>query len=475
MTKFRQSARRRPWTSFLATATVTASARVSTTTVLVCVMLWLPSVSAQVPQLPRIDQFGIDGLRLMLQQQGLSATQTQIGSAFDAPQETVAVILGDLTTASRIRGQLNRFWREGGALLIASDMQEQRLPASNLCGAWPLPNFQLSSRDAMEFGYRGFRDCPIVQDFDREGTGPLFEGIDQIVTNRPGYVRSFSNVRIVATFPGRRPRPLMVINNYEETGGRMLMIADHSVFINEMLIHGDNAKFASNVTRWLCEGGRRRNLVLIHEGNVLPDWGFGETPPSIPLDTLLKAVQSSGLSGLPIGDTLLPVINDALQQAQSQNAVNAAIHKASRRFFGNRPNRWLMILMGLLLAIAFGWFARARWRPLRWLSFRDWSRSAEPKMVGAARDGHYFPYLRTLTREFFRECGAEHFDSKHAPSVVQSTKQSISRQIDELWRMATADKNQKLTRKRFRQHIQVLRDLRQLQLAGDLRLEWSNS
>jgi len=462
MTKIRNAERRRGMLAFALL-------------LLLCGLSTCSEARAQVPRLPRINQFGIDGLRLLLQQQGLSATQTQIGSALDSPQETVAVILGDLTTATRIRGQLNRFWRNGGALLIASDQREKRLAASNLCGAWPLPNFQLSSRDAKEFGYRGFRDCPIVQDFDREGTAPLFEDIEQIVTNRPGYVRSFSNVRVVASFPGRRPRPLMVINTYAETGGRMLMIADHSIFINEMLIHGDNAKFASNVTRWLCEGGQRRNLVLIHEGNVLPDWGFGETPPSIPLDTLLKAVQSSGLSGLPIGDTLLPVINDAVQQAQSQNAFNATVRRASRNAFGNRPNRWLMVLTGLLAAIAFGWFARARWRPPGWLSFRDWSQATEPKLVGAVRDGHYFPYLRSLSREFFRECGAEHFDSKHTPAIMQHSTQAISRQIDELWRLATADKNQKLTRKRFRQHIRTLQDLRQLQLSGDLRLEWSNS
>ena len=44
------------------------------------------------------------------------------------------------------------------------------------------------------------------------------------------------------------------------------MVADHSLFINEMLMHGDNAKLASNLATWLCEG--RKHLVFIEDGQV---------------------------------------------------------------------------------------------------------------------------------------------------------------------------------------------------------------
>ena len=52
--------------------------------------------------------------------------------------------------------------------------------------------------------------------------------------------------------------------------GRLLVLGDHSLFINGMLWHGDNAMFALNVTSWLAEGGRDQVLFVVNGATTLP-------------------------------------------------------------------------------------------------------------------------------------------------------------------------------------------------------------
>lgn len=438
---------------------------------LLTVLFAAPSL-AQLPSLPKIQQFGIDGFRLMLQQQGLSATQTEIGSVLDTPNETVVVVLGDLKTVIQIRQQLTNFVRDGGAMLIAADQLGKRTQPSYICGAWIKPASLPSRKEREKHAFRDFVDCPVVTELERSGTSMLFEDVNRIVTNRPAGVRTTRAVRPIAWLPPKRQQPLMV--TYERDKGRMLMVSDHSIFINEMLVHGDNAKFASNVTRWLCENGKRSNLVLIHNGNVLGDWGLDALPPEIPLETLLKAVQSGALSSLPVGDTLLPIVNDAVAQAQERNIFNEFVRQAAGWLFGNRPNRWLVFVTTLLAVAAFGWFTRARWRPRKWLSFQNWQGGIEPRLVGAVREQQFAPYLRTLVREFFVEGGATHFAADEPAPVIESGRVP-RKKIDSFWKLATEQQSPKITRKQFSQQLTQLRELRQLQLAGELRLQWPHA
>jgi hypothetical protein len=47
--------------------------------------------------------------------------------------------------------------------------------------------------------------------------------------------------------------------DWGEKGGRILILADHSVFINDMMTpdDNDNLEFASNCLEWLTDGGKR--------------------------------------------------------------------------------------------------------------------------------------------------------------------------------------------------------------------------
>lgn len=334
------------------------------------------SVDAQqLPTFPQLKPFGIDGFRLMLQQRGLTAAPDRLGTALNKDQtSTVAVVLGDLKSVIRIRQQLNNFVLNGGALLIASDHRGQNLPRTPICGTWVRPAPVLGSVSRRKHGYRSYADCPIVTRFDKELEPNLFAGVNSIVTNRPAQIQSSSSVEKIAWMPSSRTElPLMARFRAKEFG-RMLFVADHSIFINEMLVHGDNALFANNVTEWLCEGGQRKTLVLIHEGDVLPDWSFGASPPSIPLSSLLRAAQYGSLANLPFGDSVLPFLNESLARSQRDNEFNTAARRAGYAIAGGRGLRLAILLIIIVLAIVFaGWLTTTRATPRRWLSFQDWN------------------------------------------------------------------------------------------------------
>ena len=431
----------------------------------------------------------------MLQQQGLSATQTQIATALANPTDTVVVVVGDLTTANLIfERQLDPFVDAGGALLVASDsLSNTRVPGQPVNVA-PIRGCRikrwngLSAREVERHGFEGYDDCAVVTRFDREGYSDLFNGVDSIVANRPGRVLiqgQGRNTRPAAWLPPGRRYPLVAISRSRlSRDGRMIIVADHSLFVNEMLIHADNARFASNVAEWLCRttGEKRSTLVLVHDGKVHANWGLGETPPAIPLETLLKAVQSGGLSNLPLGDSLLPVVNDAIEQAQAQNVFNEVALQGSRQVFGYQPNRWLIPLTAIFAVLALGWFLRARFRPRLWMSYRDWRQPTEPRVVGAVREQHYRPYLRTVIREFFHEGGAPGLDPDHPPHVRGETGGIVERDVHELWNFATSPnvaatvkkaKKEKLGTRDVERFLGTLRRLRQLQLQGNLKLEWA--
>lgn len=426
------------------------------------------SAFCQLPKLPKIERFGIDGFRLMLQQHGLRATQDEVGTAFDSPEETVAILLGDLTDVRRIAAQLNRFINTGGALLIATDVRDSPAPGAVIRATRPI-----AASDRQKLGYRGFNDCPIVTNVDRNST-PLFDGVSSIVTNRPGRLQCANSVKPIAWLPSARQPPLMAI--YENGPGRLLVIADHSLFINEMLVHGDNAAFANNVCRWLCESGTRSKLVLVNEGKVLPDWSFGESPPAIPLDRLLRAVQRGSLGGLPIGESVLPVVNESVSTFQRQNGFNVYARRFANRAFGGKPIRIVMIIVTIILAaLLVCWLLATRSRPRRWLTFQDGHQTNEATLGQSIRQGNHFPYLRVLVREFFFESGATGFERPSPPSVqtkVASQQSTIVRDIHGLWAVAAERSGYKMSKKTFKKKLAMLRRLRQLQLKGELRLEY---
>ena len=444
--------------------------------ILLLSFLWASDVSAQLPEnLPKIERFGLDGFRLMLQQQSLEATQTKIGTALESADETVAVILGDLRTVTRIQGQLRNFVDNGGALLIASDLRKMDVPRTPICGAWVQATPRLAGEDIGKYGFQNnLRDCPIATEFDRRLYPELFEGVKSIVTNRPGEVEIVGDVREIAWLPTVDHPPIMVTY---ETKGRMLLVSDHSIFINEMLVHGDNARFANNAIRWLSEDGKRRRLILINDGQVLPDWSFGETPPAIPLKTLLKTISQGGFGNFPL-NRISPTINESVGRYQRENRFNQydVPTLLNYLFWGPRLVRTALFLITGILILAIVRWLLSRSRPRYWLSLQDWTKSGESKMEAAAKGQHFLPYGRTVIREFFYDNGAPCVNRSTKPTLRANSlaiENHLGSQVEELWKIATKQTTSRMTRPELDETLGKLQKLRQLQLNGELRLEWT--
>lgn len=349
---------------------------------LLVVFIPLTASAQLLPKIPQIQPFGIDGFRLMLQQRGLQATVDRVGTALnEKPEETVAVVLGDLkavtegggiqTDGKGIQKQLERFVENGGNLLVASDLRGQGVRKAQICGTWVRELRSWLTRNEKQNAYHNFMDCPVVTSFDSDAEPKLFSKVERLVANRPSAIAGTDKSADVAWLPMRRSPPLMSVQR--RGAGKMLFIADHSFFVNEMLVHADNAQFANNVTHWLADSDSRTRLVLISDGNVLPNWTFGESPPSIPLSSLLRAAKYGSLADLPLGDSLLPFLNESISRSQQENEFNAALKGAARALSRGRGLRLGVLIATLLIAISFvGWLISLRATPRRWLAFQDW-------------------------------------------------------------------------------------------------------
>ena len=139
-------------------------------------------------------------------------------------------------------------------------------------------------------------------------------------------------------------------------------------------MHGDNAQFANNVTKWLTSDSRSR-LVIINNGQVLSNWTFGDSLPSVPLSSLLRAAESGALDKLPIGDSMLPLLNEAIARSQQANEFNIAARNAASLLTGGRHRslRFAILIVTIFLIVSSTfWLIGTRSSPQRWLSFQDW-------------------------------------------------------------------------------------------------------
>ena len=286
----------------------------------------------------RWDQFTL--FHFLFQQRGLDSL-TQIGDFDDRPEQTVVVLIGDLQTVSpRITDGLSDFVRAGGAALIASDRTSSRPRISRIVGG--------RCRVPEANAYRGFTDCPEI-DTSESDWHPLFADVKTLVFNRPGYIRSFGfpfrnsfllSLPRFTQFNGERYEglPLMATG---QSKGRVLTIADHSLFINSMLPHADNGSFAINVVNWLSESNRQRILFLV-DGEVISS-NLSETLPNElpPLDALPDIPQ----------ETVFGLANAFLSEMQQENILNKLIANLQRSMLDYQIRRVILIALGGIILL----------------------------------------------------------------------------------------------------------------------------
>jgi hypothetical protein len=226
------------------------------------------------------------------------------------PTAKVLIVFGDTSQLDLLidAGDFQRFIRAGGSVLIATDR-----PTSAAFDA--VTGIRVSGEfveaEAANSYRTEFVECPIVVDhFGKAARHPIFAPLHNpstVATNRPSFIshnsggtRSLGAILPIAWLPvegtyniagrtGKSPLVLAVANTFPTN--HLLVIADHSIFINDMMWQGDNDNitFAFSVVRWLTDNGQRTEVLFIDDGTVQTDFNVSlsfpppQLPPLVPL------------------------------------------------------------------------------------------------------------------------------------------------------------------------------------------------
>ena len=280
------------------------------------------------------------------------------------PSGTVLVILGDPTVLPTLRVDLGDYVRSGGSLLFATDrrMVGWNANAANALSEFGVRLFGINTHpvlvsppDNPPDGYHGFNDCPMVM--PANSRLPLFVGarggLNRVATNRSGFLsvrREGSPLRPIAYFPVDATHPdmrhgvnfpsSMEFAAAGEVGpGRVLIMADHSVFINIMLLpkDNDNLEFAGNCVRWLTENGRRQNVLFVDEGRGQNSFDDPMVPPpSVPF---------------PPADKLVAALDQVFAGLEEENRFNDLFAGLSRSIPKQQAITWSILSLSIMLGV----------------------------------------------------------------------------------------------------------------------------
>ncbi len=299
------------------------------------------------PSAPSTFRQGTQAFRRLFPKVGFTEPLERVEDLANDPASKLLVVFGDTTVLDRLPHGVDAFLNQGGALLIATDRASQ--------ANWTrVLGLRLTGRFVRHLGlgadswYHG-PDFPYVMAVPGS---PLFAGIDRVATNRPSYLQIIGRpggrrepLRPLAKFvddcAAERAAPLSAIPGaYFAAGddwgrGRVLVLADHSVFINEMLLRQDerlnNLPFAVHCLNWLHGPSRRSQVLFVDEGGVVTNF------------------QESLALPLPPPEALVPLLNSALRGFEEENAFNEAL----MRLFG--PDRLLLGALCLVTLMLVGY------------------------------------------------------------------------------------------------------------------------
>lgn len=287
----------------------------------------------------------------LLEQSGL--TPVTIDKVFARPEQSVVVLTGDLTRNFSSR-MMEQFCAKGGHLLLACD---SGFSGGRIAEFRPGPVVLPGNRNR----YQNYPDCIVVSDFPSDH--PTTKGVQQLILNRTGWLEKprwfLPEWEQVARLPdnvsptrSRSQSVILQVKTTRQMRGRMLVTADHSLFTNGMLWHGDNALFAIQVAEWLAEE-ERDQLLFLSDGQILG--GFLDSPTFQP--------QASTPPDIPIPEMDLPTLlkfytsfaNNVIQRSQQQNLTNELLARRPRNMPAATFRRWLVFALVVVIVLFAIW------------------------------------------------------------------------------------------------------------------------
>jgi hypothetical protein len=301
-------------------------------------------------------QFGFQLFHLLLEQKGLYSVPDFRESMDRRPRQTAVVLMGDLNRVpTDLRARLQKFLDSGGVVLVASDQ------GSFFKSLFLISDGTFEAQDD-ESAYQGFPDCPIVDEF-LPGTA-ILNGVNSLVANRTGVISRiddrFGNWSILARLPDlvdhrsrrRSQAPLIAEwKSRERGGGQLLLMVDHSILINGMLWHGDNARLAVNLADWLSTG-ERKEVAFIVDGE--PVKAMLAAPPELsdqlpPLEDLPTPTLKDLLNLPP--DLLLNFANRFAAGMEDADVMNELLANQPADLPTSQYRQALYVAAGILAAI----------------------------------------------------------------------------------------------------------------------------
>ena len=394
------------------------------------------------------------------------------------------------------------FVRRGGAVLLASDRPvrnpEARRQLLDLAGVG-IGTDTLHHRDG-ESCYKGLDYCPFVFPVG-EGESTLFSDpltgkTRDVATNVPSFLvggPQRGRVRPIATLPDqcvldanevlfqrrRADRPLFAVaGEYGE--GRVLVMADHSVFINEMMLPTDNGnfEFASGVVAWLRGDDARRNEVLfVDERGVQTKFEIPLKSLNIPPEEMMRLLFANRNEILATGERVMG-------RLEAEGAFDRGVMKLLDRA-GLPPGRLgryaLLIstaLAGLYTLYRVGFRHRFRHDPTAPLLATALDRNlpvaalAEQRHRALLAGGNLAEPAMHLARQWFARFGVESFRGEMPALEARGEwwgRWRMAARLRGVWRLA-AGREGRVTARRLARLERDLFDLRAAHKRGEWRL-----
>jgi hypothetical protein len=178
------------------------------------------------------------------------------------------------------------------------------------------------------------------------GTAPFSRDLNHIVTIRPGFLNVMrdSPLQVLAELPADarikgdlgRPRPRIFAagnHGFGNHSGRVLVLADQSVFTNALLWQqpgsasaNDNFEFARNCADWLTESGKRKEILFYEAGKIVEDFDINfmeePAPPLPPIEDVVHAI-NQGLSGIEEEDRFTTGLDALARQVDARTVIIA--------------------------------------------------------------------------------------------------------------------------------------------------------
>jgi hypothetical protein len=449
----------------------------------------------------------------------------------DDPEHTLLVILGGQPDLDDIPGGLENFLNQGGAALIATDQTMVESPSPRVlrpfrellpvCGhavsgrsvaAWPAPQppdldkidgSRIQESDVYQGFQGGLRHCVIVRPLEEGGptlfwnhTSALEKQPLRVATNRPSYLmrteRLPQQVKRLAVFPkgcyyderfflpeGLAPYTFAV--SAEHGNGRLLLLADHSVFINEMFREGlDNDLLAANAIHWL-KGEQRNRALFIEEGSI-------RTKFDLPLREIPFSLQEieTGFIVKPGNKLLMEMQERERREGRLNKGIIAGLNQGPGRLLSlrNRERNYVLLLVFIATVVLFVYglsrLRRASHKPEPFVPLVETALARQVPARSPLQQRYWYAvqqdnlaeYARLLAREWLAFAGKP--DAGRPRPITRGSwwrRWSLARRVIGVWRLAWTETRGPLSRRRFRGLLANLEGLRAALASGDLRLE----